>query len=138
MKMNSGLFRFTQPSATRRQTAIICALILAAIFYSTGCSKSRPPTAAAPPTSADTNPAAADMPREPVFTPAPVVVAASPDGGVDLKQLNHAYVGWIVQTRRSPGTFEEYVAMSGVKVPPPPPGKKFVIDQNGFINLANK
>ena len=65
------------------------------------------------------------------------MVAASPEGGADLKQLNHAYIGWIVQNRRRPKSFEEYVALSGVQVPPPPAGKKYVIDKNGYINLEN-
>jgi hypothetical protein len=51
--------------------------------------------------------------------------------------LNHAYIGWIVQNRRRPKSFEEYVALSGVQVPPPPAGKKYVIDKNGYINLEN-
>jgi hypothetical protein len=116
------------------------ALALTAITLSTGCNKSKPPTAQAPPPVTDTNPAAAtatNLPGAPVSTPPPVEIATNPDGGVDLKALNHAYTGWIVQTRRAPSSFEDYVAQSGVKVPPPPPGKRYVIDKNGFINFAN-
>jgi hypothetical protein len=52
--------------------------------------------------------------------------------------LNHVYIGWIVQTHQRPKTFEEFVASSGVQVPPAPDGKKYVIDRNGFINLASR
>jgi len=127
-------------SGCRQYLVLICALMAAAFFCCTGCGKSQPTTtqASAPPPAADTNPAAAVMPAAPVSTPPPVEIVAKPDGGVDLKALNHAYIGWIVQTRQAPSSFEDYVSKSGVKVPPPPPGKKYVIDHNGFINLANK
>ena len=85
----------------------------------------------------DTNQPAAAMTPAPQYAPAPVVVAASPDGGADLKQLNHAYIGWIVQNRRRPKDINEFVALSGIQLPPAPAGKKYVIDQNGFINYAN-
>ena len=136
MKIFSNRFRFGQPFAFR---ALPGALVLTAIIFSAGCGKSKPPTAQAPPPVTDTNlTPAANVPGAPVSTPPPVEIAANPDGSVDLKALNHAYVGWIVQTRRAPSSFEDYVAMSGAKVPPPPPGKKYVIDKNGFINLANQ
>jgi hypothetical protein len=139
MRIISGLIRLdTLTATTRCWCALLGALMLPLLFCCTGCSKSKPPTAQAPPPAADTNATAAQMPPEPVYTPAPVEVAANPDGGVDLKALNHAYIGWIVQTRRAPKSFEDYVSMSGVKVPPAPAGKKYVIDKNGFINLANQ
>jgi hypothetical protein len=132
-----GLFRFGSTSGCRHYSALTGALMLAAFFCFNGCSKAKPPTAQTTPPVADTNPAAAVMPGAPVSTPPPVEIAANPDGSVDLKALNHAYIGWIVQTRRAPKSFEDYVSMSGAKVPPPPPGKKYVIDRNGFINFAN-
>lgn len=133
----SGRFRVESPSVIQRTGGSAGVALLTALAVLAGCSKSKPPTAQAPPPVADTNIAAAVMPGAPVSTPPPVVIAPNPDGGVDLKALNHAYIGWIVQTRRAPKSFEDYVAMSGAKVPPPPPGKKYVIDHNGFINLAN-
>jgi hypothetical protein len=111
----------------------LMAILMAAIF-AVGCKKSEPAAAAAVPSPvADTNPTPAAMPQA---AAAPVVVATSPDGGADLKQLNHAYIGWIIQNRQRPKSFEEYVALSGVQVPPAPAGKKYVIDKNGYINLA--
>jgi len=137
MRIISGLIRLDTLTATRCRSALLGVLALIAITLSTGCNKSKPSTAQAPSPVTDTNLAAANMPGAPVSTPPPVEIAANPDGGVDLKALNHAYTGWIVQTRRAPSSFEDYVAQSGVKVPPPPPGKKYVIDKNGFINVAN-
>jgi hypothetical protein len=113
--------------------------IATAALFSGGCGKGKSSAAqVAEPTSvANANQTTAAMPQAPLYTAAPVEVAASPDGGADLKQLNHAYIGWIVQNRRRPKSFDEYVALSGVQIPPPPAGKKYVIDKNGFINLAN-
>ncbi len=118
------------------KTAFSWALILTAALFFSGCAKSKPPVAEAPPTMVDTNmPTAAA--RAPEYAPAPELIAASPNGGADLKQLNHAYIGWIVSNRRHPKDFAEYVQLSGVQVPPPPAGKKYVIDKYGFINLEN-
>jgi hypothetical protein len=69
--------------------------------------------------------------------PAPTVSAAA-GGGADLKQLNHIYFSWIGRTHQRAKTFEEFQAASGVQVPPAPEGKKYVIDHNGFINLASR
>ncbi len=65
-------------------------------------------------------------------------LATAPGGGADLKDLNHAYIHWVVQTHRRAKTFEEFVAGSGISVPPPPAGKKYVIDQAGFIAVVNQ
>lgn len=127
------------PSVIRRFAGLagLARLAGVALIALAGCSKSSPP--AAPPPPPDTNTAAANAPQPaPASTPPPVVVAPNPDGGVDLKALNHAYIGWVVQNRRAPKSFEDFVSMSGIKVPPPPPGKKYVIDNNGFINLVNQ
>ena len=113
--------------------------IATAALFSGGCGKGKSSAETPAPLSvADTNQSPAAMPTSaPKYESPPIVIAASPDGGADLKQLNHAYIGWIVQNRRRPKSFDEYVALSGVQIPPPPAGKKYVIDKNGFINLAN-
>jgi hypothetical protein len=114
------------------------AAIVAAALLSTGCGKSKSSTAQAPapPPAADSQTPAAALPQAPQYTSAPDVITASPEGGADLKQLNHAYIGWVLQNRRRPNSFEEFVTQSGVKVPPPPAGKKYVIDKYGFINVT--
>lgn len=123
---------------SHRLMADLClAAFLTTILLAVGCKKNEPaPVAAEPPPVAETNPTPALAPPAQPAASAPVVVASSPDGGADLKQLNHAYIGWIVQNRRRPKSFEEYVTLSGVQVPPAPAGKKYVIDKNGYINLA--
>jgi hypothetical protein len=135
MKIISGLFRLKKMSAPGRSSAFVYLLLLPLTLFFTACNKSKPPAVQAA-VEENTNQAPAVISPAPVPVSAPVVVAANPDGGADLKQLNHAYIGWIVQNRRRPKSFEEYVALSGVQVPPAPAGKKYVIDKNGYINLA--
>lgn len=107
-----------------------------AVVLSAGCGK-KAPDAAAPPAS---NTAAAVPGNQPVFTPpaAPTAVAPDAAGGVDLRQLNHAYIAWIVQSHQRPKTFEEFASASKMQIPPPPAGQKFVIDRNGFIALVKQ
>ena len=135
MKIISGLTRFRKPSASRHNRAIVFALILTATLSFTGCSKKTSTAQApAPQPALDTNQTAAATPVAPEV---PTVIAASPNGGADLSTLNQAYIGWVIQNHRHAKSFEEYVAASGISVPPLPAGKKYIIDKNGFINYAN-
>jgi hypothetical protein len=122
-----------------RKVGLGLVAILAALL-ATGCSKSKPAAveAAAPPTVEAANPAPATMPTAAAPVPTQVVIPASPDGTPDLKAINQAYIRWIVQNRRRPKDLDEFVALSGVHFPPPPAGKNYVIDKNGFINFANQ
>jgi hypothetical protein len=113
----------------------LAAIVAAALFFS-GCSKSKSPTVQAPAPSPVADSQTPALPSALQHTSAPVVIAAGPEGGADLMQLNHTYVGWVLQNRRRPNSFDEFVAQSGVRVPPPPAGKKYVIDKYGFINLT--
>jgi hypothetical protein len=112
------------------------AAMLAAVFFAAGCKKSEPTTVATPATT-DTNQTPAIIQQTPSQATAPVMVAVNPAGGADLKQLNHAYIGWVLQNRRRPSSFEEFVKLSGIQIPPAPAGKKYVIDGHGFINYVN-
>ena len=99
MNMICDPIRHCPPSGIRRGTAVVLAGFLTALLLTTGCSKSKPAATQATSPGADTNLAAAQMPQVPAATPEPVEVAANPDGGVDIKAMNHAYIGWIMQTR---------------------------------------
>jgi hypothetical protein len=102
------------------------------------CGKKQPPVqqGASPTVVPATIPPASTTPPAPVYSPSPGAVAANPDGGANLKQLNHAFMKWIAINHRRPGSFAEFTAACGLQIPPPPAGKKYVIDQNGFINVA--
>src|ERR1700761_1489857 len=72
---------------------------------------------------ADSTPAANNSTTapQPAYTPpaaTATAIAAVPTGGADLKQLNHYYISWIVQNHQRPKSFEEFVSLSGVQVPP--------------------
>jgi hypothetical protein len=110
--------------------------ILTSGLFVTSCKKSQPPIVQAPSVE-DANQTPAAIPQGSQSSPTPAVVSASPQGGADLKQLNHAYISWILQNKRRPKSFEDFVAMSGIQIPPPPAGKKYVIDKHGFINVEN-
>jgi hypothetical protein len=127
----------TPRMAHRRWLEVSGAVALAAILV--GCGHKNTATAVAQPASPDQASAAA-TPEQGGIAPvsSAVTVAAAPDGGADLRDLNHAYIGWIVRTHQRAKTFEEFVAASGTKVPPPPAGKKYVIDHAGFIAIKDE
>ena len=109
-------------------------------FILAGCGH-KPTAATAPPkVSSDQADPPATAPGQPA--PAPVAVAApvpaDPDGGADMRALNHAYIGWIVANRRRPRDFDDFATSSGIQIPPAPAGKKYIIDKSGFIALANQ
>jgi hypothetical protein len=119
-------------------------LLAAALLIVAGCGKKAVPETTAVSTPTETAPVSTPAPENhstPVYNAPPAsapTVASASTGGADLKQLNHIYIGWVIQNRRRAKSFEEFVAASGVQVPPAPDGKKYVIDGNGFINLASR
>jgi len=104
-----------------------------------GCGKhaATPAPAQATTPAADHLPAPANPPN-----PAPSAAAtANPvvdaNGAADLGELSRQLRGWIVGHRRLPQSFEEFVSTANLKVPPPPPGKKYAISKSTVI-LVNR
>jgi hypothetical protein len=101
-----------------------------------GCGKKTPAVVTAAPPAA-----AAASEDHPVLNPlpptGPPAVPVDTQGSVDLRELNHTYISWIVQNHVRPKTFESFVSLSGMAAPPAPAGKKFIIDRNGFIALVD-
>jgi hypothetical protein len=136
---------FKKPGPTRPGFRVIAnyplAMILigAMILAASGCGQKKPDaTSSVVSSQTDANPApTAGQPFTPPSTVAPPV-AIAPDGGADLKDLNHVYIRWVAQTHRRAKTFEEFVAASRISVPAAPTGKKYVMDQAGFIALVNQ
>ena len=127
----------TLRAASCRWARVGGAMVLGTILV--GCGHKPTATAAVQPASSDQSsaPASADQTGSAPAS-APVTVASAPDGGADLRDLNHTYIRWIVQTHQRAKTFEEFVALSGTKVPPAPAGKKYVIDHAGFIAIQDQ
>ena len=115
------------------------ALALALPLFCGSCSKksdSLAGSAPAPtpvPESTTAAPTAAPTTVASTFAPA-TATNATPD----LRPLNHALLIWIVHNRRHPASFEEFAANAGIQIPPPPPGKKYIIDSSGLISPVNR
>ena len=126
--------------AANTKTKLLLWLALASLVMGgASCGKKRPPAAHAETSPPAVAPAAdADVSPAPASSPPTVTIAANPEGGADLKELNRAYVRWVAANHRRPDSFEEFAATPGLQIPPPPAGKKYVFDKSGFINVANR
>ena len=96
-----------------------------------GCSKKTPAATATPPTDPQVQAQPSPAPAQPVQPqpgrqPSPLV---QPDGQPDLPEMNRDLIRWVMGHRRTPATFEEFAATAGVTIPPPPPGKKYMINR---------
>jgi hypothetical protein len=105
---------------------ILCAgLVCANALLVAGCSKQSQSS-----TSSASTPQGANASQS---TPAATVTNGQPD----LRPINRALMQWVMQNHRAPANFEEFAASAGISIPPPPPGKKYVINSHGLINLVN-
>src|SRR5947209_13161814 len=119
----------------------IAGALLLAISLATGCHKNAPVSE----TNAATNgvpPAplsvseAPPSPRGPgPMPPAPASTVVVSDGGINatLEQLSLELRKYVVRTRSVPRTYEEFIAKSHVHAPPPPEGKKYVIENQAIV-----
>jgi hypothetical protein len=118
---------------------LLAALILCAVVAGSGCGKKT--QAATPPLQPVAQAQPLQDPNQPA-TPPPTLPPAPPPAALppqaDLSQINRAYIGWIIQTHRHAKTFQEFVTASGIQVPDAPPGKKYIVDKNGYIALVNQ
>lgn len=113
---------------------------LLVIMSSTGCRKAG--SSASNVSAAESNAvAAAAQDHEPVYSPTPAVTApvVAPDGEPDLVELNRSLLRWVMVNRRKPASFEDFAATANVTIPPPPAGKKYMINPSTMhIVLVNK
>jgi hypothetical protein len=123
-------FTILMDNMTKSFPSRIALAILLALISVLACKKAPPPTAESlarhgPPSINQGAP------------PEPVVV---PDGGsteANLNQLSHALRKYIAGSHSLPKDFNDFLAKSGVQPPPPPAGKKYVI-QGQVIALADQ
>lgn len=106
-------------------------LIFAALITLNGCSKKAPTANATPQPDVQNQTQGVPAPSQPVAPQpgqqkSPLVQA---DGQPDLPELNRTLIRWVMGHRRTPATFEEFAATAGVTIPPPPPGKKYMINK---------
>ena len=75
----------------------------------------------------------------PTPTPTTPVTLSAPEGNYDAilgeltRELRRTMIG-----RRLSGSFDEFVAISNVKVPPPPAGKKYAISKQWKVILVDR
>jgi len=65
-------------------------------------------------------------------------VSQDSDTSVILDELNREVKKWVMRNRRKPATFEEFSSSAQLEVPPPPPGKKYVLTPELRVELANQ
>ena len=94
-----------------------------------------PDTNAAQPAAESASTQPTPVGSSPAPSPAPAAITNS--AGPDLRALNQALIGWRIQNRRVPASFAEFAASAGIQIPPPPAGKKYVINSHGLISLVN-
>jgi hypothetical protein len=103
-----------------------------------GCSKHSP----GPTEQNQARPDAAAMPPpsqlppgmgNPTAAAKPAVVAPNADVNATLSQLALELRKYVMRTRSVPKNFDEFVAKSGIQVPPPPEGKKYAIDGQSVV-----
>jgi hypothetical protein len=140
MNRTDGHCRVTLPlNRIWRNNSCLIVLGLAALVAASGCSKKTSSATPAPTPVADAQADAA--PSQPAAPP-PAQPSASPlvqdDGQPDLSVLNRRLIRWIVGNRRPPKNFEDFAATAGFAIPPPPPGKKYVIAKNMHIQLISQ
>jgi hypothetical protein len=129
------------PLATFLKLLGVVALTVALAVIITGCRKKTPAAQAPPP--ADTQQVQADASAGAAPQPAPAPSPNQPplvqdNGQPDFGALNRVLLHWVASNRRLPANFNDFAATAGVTIPPPPPGKKYVIAKNMHIELANK
>ena len=107
---------------------LLCLAIPLAVF---GCKRQPPPAATSQSAAAESVAAPAPPASVQAAPPAP-----APTG--EPVNLDRELRKWIVRNRRPPKNFEDFAATAGVEIPPPPPGKKYVVDKTMHIVLANR
>lgn len=71
---------------------------------------------------------------QPSLTAAPIV---QPDGQPNLVELNRVARLWMIRNHRRPTGWDDFAAHAGVQIPPPPPGKKYLLSTDMRVTLVN-
>ena len=123
---------------------ILPAMFGLAVVLTSGCGKSSeaPPAVPAASTSPPSQPAPA--PNTPNTAPGPMATPATPEAVAPAdtmeatlaqltRELHRTMIG-----RRLSGSFEEFVQIRNLQVPPPPAGKKYAISKQWRVVLVDK
>jgi hypothetical protein len=113
------------------------ALALALPLFCGGCSKKNDTAATNLPATSQAAAPTSAAPTPPIIASMPAPATAT-NAAPDLRAINRALIIWSVHHRRQPSSFEEFAASAGFQIPPPPPGRKYVIDSRGLVSLVNR
>jgi hypothetical protein len=75
---------------------------------------------------------------EPSAHPRALEVQPDADPAAVIEELNRELRRYRVTYQRLPANFEEFVATTRLQVPPPPPGKKYIINRQNRVELVRK
>lgn len=101
------------------------AVILTAALVAGACGKKNEARNVPPATSAAAQPTNAASP-----TPA--------SGDVGAADIQRSVIRWIVSHHARPANFEQFAASADIKIPPPPPGKKFVLAPDMHVKVVDR
>ena len=144
-KLKNGKSMKNSFALTKLPVIVITVAIMAAAFLFTGCGKkpkTQPP--AAPPV-VKQNATAPNAVQQPEETPTPVAPVVVPSVSTNCytvgapwnpQQINGRVRGWWTQHGHWPANFEEFAATSGIQIPPPPPGMKYMFDGRLHVRIV--
>ena len=111
-------------------------LVLAALLATLlggGCKRHEPTGAADPMGSSTAPPPSPRGPGPMPYEASNAVTIDAADTTAALQQLSLELRKYVVRTRTVPRNFDEFVSRSGLQVPPPPAGKKFIIQGQAVV-----
>ena len=81
----------------------------------------------------------AEVPPPPASTQAVATAtqAAAPTAP-NLDEITRQLRRWILKNQRPPKNFEDFASTTSYQIPPPPPGKKYVINRQMHVVLENR
>jgi hypothetical protein len=127
-----GRFAVRQPKSGR-----CVALIWAVLLLAAGCGKSNHvPTTPLPSSDVTNTPATSSIATAINYAPATGATNAG-DTQLQVQTLNKSLLGWMIQNHRHPQNFAEFARTANIQIPEPPAGKKYTLNQRGFINLVD-
>lgn len=113
----------------------LCASIMMVV---SGCSR-KPGVTENSQANAQTNQVFQTANSVPPAPSAPVSAAfVQVQGQPDMVALNRVARFWMLRNRRRPTDWDDFAAHAGVQIPPPPPGKKYVLSQDMRVTLVDQ
>ena len=119
---------------------LFAAFLISSLMLQCGCNKKSAQKQVPSPTpeANDSHPAVPapnqTSPSQPTQSSGPSVQA---NGQPDLAELNRSLRRWLMANKRVPKNFQDFAATAGVAIPPPPPGKKYMLSKDMHIILVD-